>query len=286
TINRALESLQAQTESSWEAIVIDDGSTDGTSSAVSNMQDTRIRLLPSSVHGGASQARNRGIADATGEWIGLLDADDEWLPERLARLLEIANDIQADVVSDDLVLRNHSGRALGTTALARRSFGNQPRIVNKVDYVKYDLAITQPLIRRRLFDEVAWREDLAVTEDFHLGYDLLDHGALWFQTLSPMYIYYTGGGVTSRQDSQMVNDAAASVDALARAVDNDPELQKALFVRARTLRDFGQVCELRSLVQQKALNRVLRHAISNPSISYSVVRQVVAAVGWRLSSTW
>lgn len=79
---RALESIERQTRPPDEVIVVDDGSTDGTGDLVrSRFQN--VRYLGQEENRGVSAARNLGIREATGEWIALLDSDDEWLPRKL-----------------------------------------------------------------------------------------------------------------------------------------------------------------------------------------------------------
>jgi glycosyltransferase involved in cell wall biosynthesis len=85
TLGRALDSVAAQTYPHWEAIVVDDGSSDDTAALVERRGDLRCRVIRRVTRGGPSRARNDGIAGARGEVIALLDADDEWLPEKLAR---------------------------------------------------------------------------------------------------------------------------------------------------------------------------------------------------------
>jgi len=80
-IARAIRSVLAQTRPAEEIIVVDDGSTDGTAETVRAF-GTQVRLI-CQPNGGVSVARNTGIAAATGQWIAFLDADDEWLPEKL-----------------------------------------------------------------------------------------------------------------------------------------------------------------------------------------------------------
>jgi glycosyltransferase involved in cell wall biosynthesis len=82
TIKETIASVQAQTFSDFEIIVIDDGSTDGTLELVSTIKDERLRIF-SYENGGVAVARNRGISHATGEFIALLDADDLWTPDKL-----------------------------------------------------------------------------------------------------------------------------------------------------------------------------------------------------------
>jgi glycosyltransferase involved in cell wall biosynthesis len=82
TILETIESVQQQTFSDFELIVINDGSTDRTLELLSTVQDSRLKIF-SYENGGLSVARNRGICHATGEFIAFLDADDLWTPDKL-----------------------------------------------------------------------------------------------------------------------------------------------------------------------------------------------------------
>lgn len=84
-IQRSLDSLLSQTHSDFEAIVVDDGSTDGGPGIVESCKDHRVHLVRQP-NGGVSAARNRGIAEAAGQWIAFLDADDEYQPEFLRKV--------------------------------------------------------------------------------------------------------------------------------------------------------------------------------------------------------
>lgn len=80
-----LRSLERQTLTDWEAIVIDDGSTDATRAMMRNWPDARVRLIENAENMGPVRARNRGVAAARGRYVAGLDQDDLCLPERLAR---------------------------------------------------------------------------------------------------------------------------------------------------------------------------------------------------------
>jgi glycosyltransferase involved in cell wall biosynthesis len=85
TIRRAIDSALGQTYQNLEVVVVDDGSGDTTSEIVGSYARDDVRLIRLSSNQGASGAVNEGIAAAKGEFIAFLDADDEWLPTKLAK---------------------------------------------------------------------------------------------------------------------------------------------------------------------------------------------------------
>lgn len=85
-ISRAVDSVLAQTMKNYEIIVVDDGSTDNTQEILAGYGD-RIRIIKQE-NQGYVKAKNRGLREARGEYVILLDADDEFLPQILEKLSE------------------------------------------------------------------------------------------------------------------------------------------------------------------------------------------------------
>lgn len=81
-VQSAIQSVLDQTLTDLEVIVIDDGSTDGTGKVLAEKFGDRVRYFAQTNHG-VSVARNRGIAEARGEWIAFLDSDDLWEKDKL-----------------------------------------------------------------------------------------------------------------------------------------------------------------------------------------------------------
>jgi glycosyltransferase involved in cell wall biosynthesis len=95
-IDRAIASVLSQTMAEFELLVVDDGSTDGGAEFVEGIRDVRVRCIRCP-HRGPGAARNAGVAAAAGEWIGLLDADDEWLPRFLEKTTAVVGTAPASV---------------------------------------------------------------------------------------------------------------------------------------------------------------------------------------------
>jgi len=87
---RAVNSALAQTLAEIEVIVVIDGPDGATNEALSTIEDPRINVISLSYPAGGSEARNIGVRKSRGEFIALLDDDDEWSPSKLSQQLELA----------------------------------------------------------------------------------------------------------------------------------------------------------------------------------------------------
>ncbi|HEX3973169.1 MAG TPA: glycosyltransferase [Stellaceae bacterium] len=165
TLGRALDSVAAQTYSHWEAIVIDDGSSDDTALLVEGRGDPRCRAVRRTTRGGPSRARNDGIAAAQGTAIALLDADDEWLPEKLARqVAALAHHQAASLVVCDMRAVHPDGSA-GTSVFTRQAPSAGPEAWKALLASSF-IGTSAVLAPRDLVRELGgFDESLAVGED-------------------------------------------------------------------------------------------------------------------------
>ena len=209
-IPRALSSVQAQTHDDWEAIVVDDASTDGTASVVASLarSEPRIRLLRRERNGGPSAARNAALDAATGEWVAMLDADDAWRPERLERMLGAAARTGAELVADNQIffdgeLRQEVGVALPLAAEID-PLTVEVLFANEREDSPMGLGLIKPLIARRAIIEhgIRYDETLRYTEDLHFYAQLLIAGVRGVLLAEAYYLYTNPIGFLSGERSR------------------------------------------------------------------------------------
>ena len=114
-IAQSIESVQAQTYSNWELLVVDDCSTDGTAAVAETMaeEDSRIRVFVNVRNSGAAYSRNRALQEAKGDWVAFLDSDDLWLPEKLEKQIAFMRDSGCGFSYTEYETVNEDGELLG-----------------------------------------------------------------------------------------------------------------------------------------------------------------------------
>lgn len=217
-LSQAIESVAAQSLTDWEAIIVDDCSCDRTPALAEALAaaDPRIRAIASPENRGPAAARNRGLAEAQGVWIALLDADDAFEPDRLSRLVGIAQDTGADLLADNLLLEDETGYSEAMLPLSEAA---SCAPITSSDFLRGNLpdpkhprksyGFLKPLIARQFLEEngLCYDEDLRFAEDFAFYLDCFAAKGRFFLCQEPLYRYRL------RSDSLT---AAHSIDDLRR----------------------------------------------------------------------
>lgn len=114
-IGRTIKTVLNQSYQDFEIVVVNDGSTDDSIAEVEKFQDLRIRII-NQHNSGVSVARNRGIQESKGEYIALLDGDDEWKPDYLKTQYELTQKYsECDVFAVNYELHDvNSGKVTNT----------------------------------------------------------------------------------------------------------------------------------------------------------------------------
>lgn len=114
-IEETIASVRAQTYTNWEMVIVDDASTDTTTSILKKYaaEDDRIKYHVLKTNAGAAIARNTAIEKATGSYIAFLDADDLWMPEKLSKQVIFMQEKNVEVCFSSYELMNEAGESLG-----------------------------------------------------------------------------------------------------------------------------------------------------------------------------
>lgn len=228
-IGQAIESVQMQTLTDWELIIVDDGSTDETSQVVqSYLSDSRIRLLQNASNRGVSYTRNRALEVAQGEWIAVLDADDWYAPERLEKLAAFAGQIGADIVGDLLIYQTAWGSIYTISWALRAKPPKTPRVYTVEEAIRVDISV-KPVMRRAFILQhgVRYVESLHRSEDYAFLIEMLLKGARFALLPEPLYWYRVRPGTAVTRHSA-ITEGRKAIDYLQGLSETTPRLRRLL----------------------------------------------------------
>jgi glycosyltransferase involved in cell wall biosynthesis len=275
-VAKAIESVRAQTLAPNEVIVVDDGSSDGTAAAAAHAGASVIRQE----NRGLAAARNAGIAVATQPWIAFLDADDRWLPGKLAQQWKahlLAPDVR--ILATDIGLINELGRRTPSANAVHPSYGKTLRVpigTNAVRIGRESAAATLPfgqyvcmssaVVERTLLLEEPFDPALPSTQLYHVGEDFewllraLRHSDIIFVE-APLVEYLQRSGSLSSNEGRMRFGDLKLGDMIARSPERYvPGLAMTFAADRRRKRRIAAIAFLRSLVRR--LRPVRRTAAS------------------------
>lgn len=160
----SIESVLAQSLPPSEIVIVDDGSTDNTPEVMARyLADGRIKYIRQK-NQGQPRAKNRGIAESSGQFIAFLDADDIWMPTKLKKQLALFADPQVGVVYARRKWINQDGALInGNERTLRRG--------DILDHIFVDnfICFSSSVIRRSCLDEAGWfDESLPMGIDYDL----------------------------------------------------------------------------------------------------------------------
>jgi succinoglycan biosynthesis protein ExoO len=207
TLERAIRSAMGQTLREIEILVADDASTDAGAAIAEALagEDPRVRVIRLSPNGGKPRAMNLMMAEARGDWVAVLDADDAYHPERMARLVDAAEAAGVDMAADNLfyvdagvdrVLRTGFDPADGT-----RIIGTKELIGTTSTFASFDYGVLKPVVRRAFVQRhgLAYYEQTRLAEDFYYLLNFFVAGGRCCLLSEALYYWTMPFGTVSRQ---------------------------------------------------------------------------------------
>ena len=158
-------SVQTQTFSDYEVLLVDDGSADGGPEWVKNQRDTRWRIVSTGRNQGPAVARNQALALAQSEHVAFWDSDDLAAPNRLARQVEILSGRpEYDAAASWIRVLDQAGNGIAPPAGFR---GTPEHLVPHLLFRNWLITSTL-LVRRKLLDGQAFDPEFVVASDFEM----------------------------------------------------------------------------------------------------------------------
>ncbi|WP_240547310.1 trifunctional glycosyltransferase/class I SAM-dependent methyltransferase/polysaccharide deacetylase [Mesorhizobium tianshanense] len=220
TLARALDCLLDQEIVDWEAIVVDDASTDATAAIVAGYveHDARFRTLSSCAYSAAS-ARNSGISTARGHWLMFLDADDWVDTSFLAKMLAAL-----EAAPDAVAAYCGSRRVMPDGELTPSSIPTEVAIQPFETFARRCAIRTHAVLvnRKTIVELGGFDVSLRTCEDWDLWQRLARLGKNWVMVDEPLAFYGVSPNALSRNSTQMLADAEIVI---ARGFSPDPRVK-------------------------------------------------------------
>ncbi len=227
-IRRAIASVLSQSYRAFELVVVDDGSTDGTREVMDTLDDPRIQYIRHSRNRGAAAARNTGIGAGEGEYVAFQDSDDEWLPHKLQRQMDVLtrSSPQIGVVYSSFWKVRGSGKRVYPPR-SRRWASLIPSEVRRLEgdirtaLLRGNPVTTQAaLVRRACFDRVGtFDERLPCLQDWELWLRVSQHYHFAFVD-DPLLIVYPTADSISGDPERLAEAFRLILDTHYEGIDN------------------------------------------------------------------
>lgn len=253
----ALDSVFAQTYQDWEIVFWDNNSSDSSPQIAKSYGDSRLKYFRSPSLTNLGEARRNAVNEASGEWVGFLDCDDTWYPEKLA--LQMAALEGTDYVFAYAGIREVTPEGVTLrTVVPKYASGD----VLESLLTQFDVNMVTPMIRRSFLvhHRINFEPEITASEEYNLFVRLAARGNVLIQKdILGSYRVYTGS-LTDRQISRWAIERRMTLTQLAEEMPLIPKIYAHAY-QAATRR--GDYYEARYLVAEgdlseakKIMNRI------------------------------
>ena len=184
TISEAIESVLKQSYEDYELIVINDCSTDSTENIVRKYQekDQRVRLITNKQNRGVSKTRLVGLKESKGNWIAILDSDDEWKEHKLEKQVRLVREKRAELVFTGSGFMNSEGKKI-------KGYLPAPEVIDYKKLLKQNVVSNSYVLVKKYLYKRYYAENDLMHEDFAIWLRILRTGRLAYGIDEPLLIY-------------------------------------------------------------------------------------------------
>ncbi|MCM1059365.1 MAG: glycosyltransferase [Eubacterium sp.] len=184
TIEQAAKSVLEQTYGNFELLIIDDCSKDNTLSIAEKFRenDDRVRIVRNVKNSGVSYSRKRGLEEAKGDWIAILDSDDMWAADKLEKQVHLQKETNGDLLYTGSTFMDFDGNRIDRYLHAPREIGYRQLLKQNL------ISNSSALVRKELYSEYYASGD-SMHEDFAVWLGILKSGRTAYGVDEPLLIY-------------------------------------------------------------------------------------------------
>lgn len=292
----SIAAAQCQSDVQMEIIVADDASPDATPALMERYPDVVYRRLEQ--NGGPSAARNAAIDAATGDWIAVLDADDTMTPGRLAAMIALAEEKDADILLGNFRRVDDRGEPIDDAPYLDPAALDTDTPLSAEDYVGHnqlapgtqDWGYLKPIFRRDFLNRHGIRYDVALrnSEDYHIILAAIMAGARVFVAPQPDYLYRVAEGSISHIVAPHIYQALMEADrafAASLGPDAPAGLRRLLASRKHNLSMLMHSEEVMFALKSRRPDRAAMALLRYPPSAMRVLSQLREAAGKRMGAS-
>ncbi len=257
-----------------EVLVIDDGSTDDTSTVMGRLADPRLTYRRQDQNGGPARARNAGLALARGRWVAIFDADDRMGPNRLSTLIARAEAENLDLVADNLWVAEGLNRRLH---IAEDLDGRLTRLSlvdmfdsSRMGQKKAEYGYLKPIFRRAFITRhgLKYNESMRIGEDLMFVAECLVRGGRYGRVASSEYTYVRHDNSISHRlkPGQIEAIEAADRDFLVQHDQRlSPSERASVALHRRSLNNAGAYIRMLEALKGRSIFTFAREVLRRPA---------------------
>jgi glycosyltransferase involved in cell wall biosynthesis len=251
-VAETIESLKAQTFEDYEAIIVNDGSSDHTENAIKPfLDDPRLHYIYQQ-NAGAAEARNTALKVAKGKWIALLDADDIWLPTKLEEQIALTqSDPLANIVYSNVIIFYMDGRQIEAFIESDLPDGD----ITAALYARNCVWASSAFVRSEDLRKIGGFTNQKLVEDYDTWLKLAHHGIRAKKCIGPTVKYRVRPG---SQVSASIPNLQILIETLKRALDREDRGHYRRILRSHIGRIQGELAYMLAAEESRLENKSIK----------------------------